>query len=159
VTDDDGASDTGSLNVIIVGNNHPNRPHGYWKQQNRFYAFATGPAPDFDSATLNCYLNIAAYMSRVFNAQTFAQAYDVLDTSGTSQMIELFDQQLLAAWLNFANGAIEWNRLVDTNRDRVPDTPFLTAMEAAESLRLNPATTSAQLDAMKRILESWTNLP
>ena len=159
VTDDDAGSTTGSLNVVIVGNNHPNRPHGYWRQQNRFYAFGTGPAPDFDADTLNCYLGIAAYMSRVFNAQTFAQAYDVLDTSGTSQSNELFDEQLLTAWLNFANGAIEWNRLVDTNRDRTPDTPFLTAMEAAETLRLNPATTRTQLDAMKRILESWTNLP
>jgi hypothetical protein len=159
VTDDDGGSTTGSLNVVIVGNNHPNRPHGYWKQQNRYHAFGTGPAPDFDSATLDCYLAIAAYMSTVFNEQTFAQAYEVLDTSGTSQINQLFDEQLLAAWLNFANGAIEWNRLVDTNRDRTADTPFLTAMEAAESLRLNPTTTRAQLDAMKRIVESWTNLP
>ena len=71
-------------------------------------------------------------MSRVFNertaAATFAQAYDVLDTSATSQINELFDQQLLAAWLNFANGAIEWNQLVDTNGDKTADTPFLTAI-------------------------------
>ena len=159
VTDDDGSNTAGSLNVVIVGNNHPNRPHGYWKQQARFHAFATGPAPDFDADTLNCYLDIVAYMSRVFVDQTFAQAYDVLDTRATSDINQLFDQQLLAAWLNFANGAIEWNRLVDTNRDRTPDTPFLTAMEAAENLRLNPATTRAQLDAMLRILESWTDLP
>jgi hypothetical protein len=159
VKDDDTGSTTGSLNVVIVGNNHPNRPHGYWRQQNRYYAFGTGPAPDFDSGTLACYLGITAYMSRVFNGQTFAQAYDVLDTSATSQVYELFDQQLLAAWLNFANGAIEWNQLVDTNRDRTRDTPFLAAIVAAESLRLNPATTRTQLDAMKRIVESWTNLP
>ena len=159
VLDDDSGSATGSLNVVIVGNNHPNRPHGYWKQQNRFHAFGTGPSPDFDSATLACYLEITAYMSRVFNAQTFAQAYGVLDTRSTSQINELFDEQLLAAWLNFANGAIEWNQLVDTNRDRVPDTPFLTAMVAAETLRLNPTTTRPQLDAMKRIVETWTKLP
>jgi hypothetical protein len=159
VTDDDGGDATGSLNAVIVGNNHPNRAHGYWKQQNRFHAFGTGPRPDFDADTLNCYLDIAAYMSRVFGDQTFAQAYDVLDTSGTSEMNQLFDEQLLAAWLNFANGAIEWNQLVDTNRDRVADTPFLAAMEAAETLRLNPATTRAQLDAMKRIIQNWLNLP
>ena len=159
VTDDDGGNTAGSLNVVIVGNNHPNRPHGYWKQQARFHAFATGPAPDFDADTLNCYLDIVAYMSRVFSDQTFAQAYDVLDTRASSDINQLFDQQLLAAWLNFANGAIEWNRLVDTNRDRTPDTPFLTAMVAAETLRLDPATTRAQLDAMLRIVESWTDLP
>ena len=43
--------------------------------------------------------------------------------------------------------------------DKRVDTPFLTAIVAAESLRLNPTTTRTQLDAMKRIVESWTNLP
>ena len=163
VSDDDGGSTTGSLNVIIVGNNHPNRPHGYWKQQNRLHAFGTGPAADFDSGTLGCYLRIAGYMSRVFDertaADTFARAYDVLDTSSTSAINELFDQQLLAVWLNFANGAIEWNRLVDTNGDKKADTQFLKAVETAESLRNSPTTTRKQLDTMKQIIESWTNLP
>jgi hypothetical protein len=67
-------------------------------------------------------------------------------------------QQLLAAWLNFANGAIDHDRLVDTDRDRVPDTPFLTTIGAAESLRLDPGTTRQQLDRQKVMLESWTNL-
>jgi len=163
VADDDGGAATGSLNVIIVGNNHPNRPHGYWKQQYRFYAFGSGPAPDIDATTASCYLKIVAYMSRVFDertsAATAAQAYDVLDTSSTSVIEELFDQQLLANWLNFANGAIEWNRLVDTNNDRRVDTPFLTAMEQAESLRLDPNTNRKQLDARKKLIETWTNLP
>jgi hypothetical protein len=148
--------------VIILGNNHPNRPHGYWKQQFRHYVFGQGPS-DFDAATLGCYLKVANYMSRVLTEQTasatFAQAYDVLDTSATSSITELFDQQLLAAWLNFANGAIDHDRLVDTNRDRVVDTPFLTAIGAAESLRIDPGTTRQQLDQQKVIVESWTNLP
>lgn len=29
-TDDDGGAATGSVNAIIVANNHPNRPHCYW---------------------------------------------------------------------------------------------------------------------------------
>ena len=163
VTDDDGGTATGSLNVVIVGNNHPNRPHGYWKQQNRFHAFATGPRPDFDASTLDCYLDIVAYMSRVFDertsATTFADAYDVLDTGGTSDMRELFDQQLLAAWFNFANGAVDWDRLVDTDGDRRVDTQFLTAITAAETLRIDPNTTRKDLEAMKRIVERWTGLP
>lgn len=163
VTDDDGGSTTDSLDVIIVGNNHPNRGPGYWKQQNRHHALGTGPAPDFDSGTLDCYLDVAAYMSRVFNEQTaaatFGQAYDVLDTSSTSEMDELFDEQLLAAWLNFANGAIEWNQLVDIDGDGTADTPFLTAIETAENLRIEPTTTRPELDAMKRIVERWTNEP
>ncbi len=102
-------------------------------------------------------------MSRVFNertaAATSAQAYDVLDTSSTSVIEELFDQQLLANWLNFANGAIEWNQLVDTNSDKRVDTQFLTAMVRAESLRIDPNTSRKQLDAQKKIIETWTNLP
>ena len=102
-------------------------------------------------------------MSRVFVEQTaattFAQAADVLDTSGTSAMNELFDQQLLAAWLDFANGAIEWNRMVDTTGDKTPDARFLDAITAAETLRLSPTATRAQLDKMKGIVERWTNLP
>jgi hypothetical protein len=121
-----------------------------------------GPS-DFDAATLTCYLKVAGYMSRVFSEQTaadmFAQAYLVLDTGPTKPLQQLFDVQLLAAWLNFANGAIEHNRLVDTNGDKTPDTPFLTAIAAAESVRLNPASTQEQLDRQKLIVESWTNLP
>jgi hypothetical protein len=163
IVDDDGGTATGSLNVVIVGNNHPNRPHGYWKQQYRYYAFGSGPAPDIDATTAACYLKIVAYMSRVFDertsAATSAQAYDVLDTSATSVMAELFDQQLLANWLNFANGAIEWDRLVDTNKDKLVDTPFLTAMVQAESLRIDPNTSRKQLDARKKIIETWASLP
>jgi hypothetical protein len=36
---------------------------------------------------------------------------------------------------------------------------LLTAIERAESLRINPTATRTQLDRMKRIVESWPNLP
>ena len=102
-------------------------------------------------------------MSRVFDektaAATAAQSYDVLDTSSTSVITELFDQQLLANWLNFANGAVEWNRLVDTNNDRRADTTFLAAMVQAENLRLDPNATRKQLDDRKKIIETWASLP
>ena len=49
--------------------------------------------------------------------------------------------------------------LVDTTGDKSADTPFLTAIEKAESLRGNPNTPRSQLDAMKRTVERWTNLP
>jgi hypothetical protein len=162
VGDDDGGSASQTAAVIIVGNGHPNQPHGYWRQQFRFYNEAKGNA-DFSAERLGCYLKIADYMSRVFHQQTdastFLRSADVLDTNQTSDVLELFDQQLLAAWLNFANGAIEWNRLVDTNGDRTADTRFLDAIAAVESLRLEPGTPRAELDRRKVILESWTRLP
>ena len=58
-----------------------------------------------------------------------------------------FDRQLLAAWLNFANGSIELSSPVDTNGDHVNDSTFGAAMQAAEAVRLNPASTKAQLNA------------
>lgn len=162
VGDDDVGSASQTAAVIVVGNGSPNQPQGYWKQQFRFYNEGKSNA-DFDPTTLACYLRIVDYMSRVFDQQTdastFLRAQDVLETNQTSDMAQLFDQQLLAAWLNFANGAAEWSRLVDTDRDRVPDTRFLTAITAAEGLRLDPGTTRAELDRQKAIVESWTRLP
>lgn len=46
-----------------------------------------------------------------------------------------------------------------TNNDRRSDTPFLTAMVQAESLRLNPNASRKELDARKKIIETWASLP
>jgi hypothetical protein len=159
-TDDDTGTASQSANVIILGNSTQVRLVGYWKQQFQYFNTGKRPLPDFNATELGCYLRIVGYMSRVFDerndASTFLRAQDILDTSHTSVMVELFDQQLLAVWLNFANGAMAWNQLVDTNGDKVPDTRFLDAMAAAETLRLNPAATRDQLERQKKILETWT---
>ena len=68
-------------------------------------------------------------------------------------MQALLDVQLLAAWLNFANGAIGWDELVDTTGDGLGDTTFAAAIAAAEAVRLDPTATNAQLEAQKDILE------
>ena len=138
-TDDDGGSATQTASVIIVGNGHPNQPHGYWKQQIRPYATGKGKS-DFTSERMQCYLNIAGVMSRVFSEQTaastFVQAADVLDVSDAGgDMKQLFDLQLLAVWLDFANGAMEWNRLVDTNGDKDGGHALPRCRLAAETLR------------------------
>ena len=159
--DDDGAAAADTANIIIVGNALDNGLVGFWHAQFKSYLTGHGK-PKYDVPTLACYLTIARYMSRVFDertpATTFAQADDVLNTAGTSDMVQLFDQQLLAGWLNFANGAIEYDQLVDTNGDRRPDTPFLAAMAGAETLRLNPATTRAQLEQKKNMLDALNQL-
>ena len=153
--DDDGSSAATSANVIIVGNGQTFGA-GVWLHQFRTYNTGHGQ-PAFTAARLTCYLEIARYMSLVFSEVTpvasFIHAEDVLWTNNTSSMLELFDQQLLAAWLSFADGAIEFSQLIDTNFDRVPDTPFLTAIAAAEAVRLNPASTGPQIEVQKRILE------
>ena len=84
-----------------------------------------------------------------------AEAADVLRTNGSKgDMTEELDQQLLAAWLNFANGAFGWTDLVDTTGDDVPDTAFSTAIQAAEDVRLDPAATRDELEAQKDALEA-----
>ena len=154
--DDDGGAKETSANVIIVANGADTGNSGFWRHQFRTYNTGHGE-PAYHEDELDCYLAIAHYMSRVFNearsANTFEEAEDVLWTNATSDMTELLDQQLLSVWLNFANGSIEFGQLVDTNGDNTPDTPFLTAVAGAETVRLNPAATRQQLEAQKTILE------
>jgi len=64
----------------------------------------------------------------------------------------LLDRQLLAVWLNFANGVIDFDEQVDTDGNGTPDTPLNTAVATAEAVRLDPTATKAQLLAQKDIL-------
>jgi hypothetical protein len=97
-------------------------------------------------------------MSTVFdetrNASTVALAFEVLDIGGNGgDASQKLDRVLLAAWLNFANGAFGLTELVDTNGDKAPDTPFATMMATAEAVRKNPLSTPLQLLAQRDILE------
>ncbi len=106
-TDDDaGASPTDSVDVVIRGTATRAFDNGYWKKQ---YG-GTGGA--FDIATLNCYLDIANFMSSVFSevrdAHDIPSAFLVLKPPpGIDPRIRDFDRELLTAWLNFANGGID----------------------------------------------------
>src|SRR5262249_9162618 len=112
---------------------------------------------DHTSAGIQCLLDIVGFMSNVFNevrdASTPAAAAAVFDKSGSSSATDIFDVQLLAAWMNFADGRISLPDLVDTNGDDVGDTPFATVIANAEAVRLNPSSTRAQILAQKDILE------
>ncbi len=89
----------------------------------------------------------------VTDASTIARAYDVLRVGPKPSVREQFDRQLLTALLNFANGSIGSDELVDTNHDHVPDTPFLTMIASVEAIRLNPSSSDAQILAAKDVLE------
>ena len=150
--DDLGLSPLDTVAVIIAGNATERRSAGYWQTQYK-------PRPTaFPEAQRLCYLAIAGFLSNVFNevtdASTVAKAFDVLYVGGNGGSAkQQLDRQLLAAWLNFANGSFEYGGLVDTNGDLVPDTPFSTVMTTAEAVRLNPASTPDQLRAQKDLLE------
>ena len=157
--DDDLGSASQQATVIITGTERLWQRPRYWEEQ--FYYFVThqGGNPDFFGSTLQCYLKITGYMSRVFDevndASTFARAWDIELTNRNSSATELFDQQLLAVWLNFANGAFTWDMMVDSNGDRRADMRFIDAVAAAETVRLTPGVTATQLNRQRAILESW----
>ena len=120
---------------------------------------------EFTDAQLLCYLAISGYASNVFNetrnASTIAAASDVLNHRPPPSNVDILhlDAEILAGWLNFANGSIAWAQLIDTNKDRVPDTPFSAVMATAETVRNNPLSTHRQLqdqrDILKRMNEDW----
>ncbi len=152
--DDDAGSATDTVKVIITGNraNH-DKSAGFWAHE---YEDASGD--EISPITLACYLEISGFLSRVFNeirnASTFSAALSVLNDGPTSAR-DRFDRVLLTNWLNFANGAFGYTQLMDTNFNGTPDTQFGVAMKNAETVRLNPAATTAQIDAQRKILQSF----
>lgn len=150
--DDGGSSPTDDVSVIITGTATKARSEGYWQHE-----FGRNGRTDFTVARLQCYLAIVQFVSTTFsevrNASTIPAAFDVLflaQNSGDER--QKLDRDLITAWLNFANGAIAYGKLIDTNGDKVPDTPFSVVMANAETVRNNPASTPTQLQAQRQIV-------
>jgi hypothetical protein len=150
--DDDGGTADDSAYVLIVGNAGDVRSAGYWHHQYRQKGNV-----DFTVEELECYLAIVNHVSLVFDEEvpltTLQDAVGVLKANA-SEMIDQLDRQLLAALLNFANGAVEWDELIDTDGNGIGDTAFSAVIAQAESVRLNPASTRGQLEAQKDLLEA-----
>jgi hypothetical protein len=152
VDDDDGGHGQDQAMVIITGNADKARSEGYWQHQ-----YSGKGNIDFDQATLECYLAIVDFVSTVFNeerdASTIEQAHDVLflkQNQGSER--EQLDRELLTVWLNFANGAIEYLELLDTDKDGVGDTLFGDVVAAAEAVRLDAAATDEEIREQTNIL-------
>jgi hypothetical protein len=149
--DDDAGTASDQVAVIIAGNASEQRSAGYWQTQYR-------PRPTaFSETRRQCYLAITRFMSTVFSEvrplNTVAQAFDVMNVSQNSgSETQKLDRELLAAWLNFANGAFDLTELVDTDGNKSPDTAFATVMATAEAVRIGPST-DAQKIAQRNILE------
>ncbi len=152
--DDGGIAAPDSVVVLITGNAVERYGFAFWKNQYR----TTPPWPKaYATSVLACYLKIVAYVSNVFDevvdASTFSAAEHVLQPQGTVEPpVKQLDRELLAAWLNFANGSVDWGDPVDTNGDGVPDTAFSAAMAAAETVRLDSSATDDQLRAQTQVL-------
>ena len=111
--DDDGGTATDSVKVIITGNpaNH-DKSAGFWAHE-----YQTSSGDEISPITLACYLEITGFLSRVFNE--VSNAVDVRRGMQGAQRHprrdakDRFDRMALATWLNFANGAFEWNERRD----------------------------------------------
>ncbi len=155
--DDGGASPVDDVLVIIVGEADRTRMAGYWQHQ-----YGRQGHTEFDDATLECYLEIIGLVSNVFNedrdASTILAAFDVMwmAMNGGSAS-EKLDRWLLTSWLNFANGALAYDQMFDIDHDGVDDGTFADIVAAAEAVRLNPASTDAELHAQRQILVQLNN--
>ena len=139
--------------VVIVGNADEARSAGYWQHQ-----FRGRGKTDFDEEALNCYLAIVGHLSQVFNeerdASTIEAAFEVLYVKQIKGSItEIFDRQLLALWLNFANGSIEYDEMVDTDGDGIADTTFADLVLVAEAVRLDPNAMRAEIEEQMEIVK------
>ncbi|MFD5506368.1 M36 family metallopeptidase [Streptomyces sp. NPDC127051] len=138
-TDDDGGSASDTASVITTGTVQWAHDQAYWMKE------FGGPSPKhFTAAQRACLLGVASFMSAVYGPLTDAQAYAILG-SGSPQPRPLVSQQLLAAWLDFANGPYDLSTPVDTNGDRRTDSTFGAAVANAEAVYNNPASTRNQL--------------
>ena len=150
--DDGGISATDTAAVVITGNATVSKGHGWWLNQYR-----VKKSNDFTAAELQCYLDIVGYFSLVFSEQkdasTRAAATLVLNNPAKSPADVIFDQHALGAWLNFANGSVSLDTPVDTDKNGTLDSTFGAVMFHAETIRVNPASTSAQIKAQKDIVE------
>jgi len=151
VEDDDGGSSVDSAAVIITGNADVSKGHGWWLNQYR-----VKDSNDFSAAELDCYLEIVRFFSLVFDAgypANRAGAALILNAPAKAPETVIFDQHLLGAWLNFANGSVKLDTQVDTDGNGTLDSTFGAVMFTAETIRINPASTSAEIKAQKDIVE------
>jgi hypothetical protein len=151
--DDNGVSPLDTIQVIIVGNADETITSEHWRHEFNFR-----DQSDFTDAELNCYLAITGYVSNVFNetrdASTIPLAAGVLALKAPPLVEEKrhLDAEILAAWLNFANGSIDWNQLIDTDKNGTGDTPFYAVMATAEAVRNSPSATKQQYIVQRDLL-------
>jgi hypothetical protein len=146
VVDDDGGTGDDSIHVVVTGTDHRARSAGWW------YTEMSKPGRNSQSLSveeLTCRLAIARHLSSVFDdlrdASTLDLAAGVLNTSRTSSATETMERQLLAVWLNLANGSLGWTQMVDTTGDRTLDTTVGDLLHQAEAVRRDPSATDQEL--------------
>jgi hypothetical protein len=155
-TDGDGNSATDQADTIVTGTDASWRSAGYW--QGLFKNRAT--------AAQLCQLTIVQRMSATFAGpsskvtsapvalRTAADAANVLQPSSSDERMKL-RREILTLWLDYANGAVGYGQLIDTNGDKRPDTAFSDVMANAERIGLNASATQGQLRDQRQLLAKF----
>lgn len=161
-SDDDGGAATDANQVVITGNNHYRWDGELWQGLYQLSTRRIDPRvwarlPNIDPTTLSCYLQITRSMSTVLGTvrplTTSADALNVLHPRGEGDdPRQGLDSALLTAWLDFANGAFDWNTPIRLDDESPVTTPFHVIMANAERVRLDPTSTKRQLRTQLEIL-------
>lgn len=126
-TDDDGGeSGEASMSLIVTDSRECTLGRAFWAQQ-----FSNRGPQEIDDARLDGYLEVVRLASGFFGVGNLGSAADaaaLLDPKGGGGPARLAQQNALAAWLNFASGAVLWNQTISRL-----DQPFYQAMTDIEA--------------------------
>lgn len=156
VTDGEGGSASASLRKVVVDSFACTRGSRFWNQQFGAGGGKSGGAKKIDDATLQAYLDILHITSRLFSDVTLEEARAVLGTQLSSSMRAKAEAEALAAWLNFARGAIALDErfFVDNQGSTKRRMIFAEAMIEVEATLSNPDATKNELERAKDIAEA-----
>lgn len=147
VTDDDGGSDADDAAIVVVGDGEKSKQHGWWLGQMR-----VKNGNDFTTAELECYLDIAVFFSTVLDTPLdHDDAAAIFHSPPKNDAAGQFDQFLLAAWLNFANGSVDLATPVTVHGVA---TTWGEAMLEVETIRTSVSSTPQEIRHAKGVLAS-----
>lgn len=148
LTDDDAGSDDAQAGVIVTGTATMTQGSGWWKHQ-----YSANGKPHIDAATAAAYLEIVNAVSSVFSesisAATDADAHAILSPPGGDRRARA-SGALMAAWLQFASGAVPWDAGVPLSAGS--SIGFLDLMSGAEATILNAGASDGELLAVEHDL-------
>ena len=153
VRDDDGGAAAEGMPKVVTGDAVCTRSRGFWRHQ-----FRGKGKRQIDEDTLNAYLQIVDFASAYFQEQVslsrFGQVEAVLDARGPSKRGKA-EAQVLAAWLNFAHGAIGWDEVIVLEDDEDAESlPFQQLIAEAEAILLDPDASDEALERAKDLAEA-----
>lgn len=148
VEDDDGGTASDTAAIVIRGNATASRSTGWWLNQMR-----VSGANTFTTEELDCLLDIVGFYSTVFpSGMDRADAVSVLHDPAKNDARTRFDEVALASWLNFANGARDFDDPVRPTGQKGTGSTWGAVMLAAEQVRMNPASTQKQINDARTVL-------